>query len=102
MRHVIKAALAAVVLGGCMGDETLTGYGAAGKLWRLQSIDGAPFSARATLEFPEQGQMTGQSALQQFHRHARGPLSVVQGRTHRRHAHGLPRIGRRGAVFHGT
>lgn len=43
----------------CVGDETVVAYGADGKVWRLVEIDEQPFSATATLKFPQTGQMTG-------------------------------------------
>lgn len=43
----------------CVGDETLTAYGAADKVWQLQSIDGTDFSASASLTFPEPGVIAG-------------------------------------------
>lgn len=43
------------------GDETLSGYGAQETQWTLIEIDGIPFSARATLEFPEEGALLGQA-----------------------------------------
>ncbi|MEL6647462.1 MAG: META domain-containing protein [Pseudomonadota bacterium] len=47
-------------------DETLTGYGAAETQWVLQEIDGAEFEARAVLEFPEEGAITGQAPCNTF------------------------------------
>ena len=40
-------------------DETVSGYGAAQTVWVLQTIDDKPFAARATLIFPEEGQLSG-------------------------------------------
>lgn len=44
----------------CQGDETLTAYGASDRTWVVTEIDGQPFSARATISFPEQGRFGGQ------------------------------------------
>ena len=57
---------AGLALAGCYEDETLTGYGAAENLWLLQSIDGQPYTARATLEFPEAGTIAGQAPCNRF------------------------------------
>ncbi|MBE1295183.1 META domain-containing protein [Phycobacter azelaicus] len=60
----LRGALAAatmIPLAACAGDETLTAYGAAGKTWVLSQIDGKPFAATATLEFPAPGQIAGQA-----------------------------------------
>lgn len=55
-----------LVLGLCQGDETLTGYGAADQTFVLQSINGAPFTARATITFPEEGQIAGQAPCNSY------------------------------------
>lgn len=53
-------------LSACQADETLSGYGAAGVTWRLTSLDGAAFSARATLEFPEPGKISGAAPCNRY------------------------------------
>lgn len=50
----------------CRGDETLAAYGAGDKTWKLIELDGAPFTARATLTFPEPGRITGQAPCNRF------------------------------------
>ncbi|MBY6140630.1 META domain-containing protein [Leisingera daeponensis] len=50
----------------CTGDESLSAYGAAGKEWKLQSIDGAAFAAAATLTFPEPGKIAGRGPCNNF------------------------------------
>ncbi|PIE13700.1 MAG: META domain-containing protein [Rhodobacterales bacterium] len=45
----------------CMGDETVGRYGAAGRVWQLTELDGATFTSRATLTFPEPGKIAGQA-----------------------------------------
>lgn len=59
-------ALAAAFLAGCVGDETLFKYGAAGKTWVLSELDGAPFTARATIEFKDNGKVAGQAPCNRF------------------------------------
>lgn len=54
------ALLLPLILGYCT-DETLTGYGAAGKTFVLQSINGEAFTADATINFPEEGRISGQA-----------------------------------------
>ena len=44
----------------CSQDETLRAYGAADRLWRLQELNGVPFSANTQLSFPEKEQVTVQ------------------------------------------
>ncbi|MEL7013948.1 MAG: META domain-containing protein [Pseudomonadota bacterium] len=47
-------------------DATLSGYGSADRLWVLKEIDGAAFTARATLEFPEEGVLQGKAPCNTF------------------------------------
>lgn len=65
IRRAVLAALAGLALAGCK-DETVTGYGAAGKTWRLESIGAEPFDAEAVLSFPEPGRMTGEAPCNSF------------------------------------
>ena len=58
--------LSLMVLAGCWQDETLTGYGAADRLWVLETLDGATFDARAELQFPEKGKITGRAPCNNF------------------------------------
>jgi heat shock protein HslJ len=53
-------------LNACMGDETLTAYGAADQKWHLQSINEKAFSATAILTFPESGKVTGTAPCNNF------------------------------------
>ncbi len=47
-------------------DETLTGYGAAEQTFVLQSINETPFPARATIAFPEEGQIVGDAPCNSY------------------------------------
>lgn len=64
MKYLILP-LAAFLLD-CTGDETLSGHGAAEKEFVLQSINDVPFTARATISFPEEGQITGQAPCNSY------------------------------------
>ena len=59
MKTVAAAFVALLVLGSCARDETAAAYGGADKVWRVVEIDNVPFAARATLTFPEPGQIAG-------------------------------------------
>ncbi|MFL4469934.1 META domain-containing protein [Tateyamaria armeniaca] len=50
----------------CQSDETVAAYGASGVTWTLVSQNGAPFAARATLVFGEDGQVSGQAPCNRF------------------------------------
>ncbi len=50
----------------CGGDETVTAYGADKATWRLVEIDGQPFAARATLEFADEGKLSGQAPCNSY------------------------------------
>ncbi|WP_299750035.1 META domain-containing protein [uncultured Tateyamaria sp.] len=50
----------------CQADETVARYGAADRLWELQTLNGAAFPARATLEFETGGPVSGHAPCNQF------------------------------------
>lgn len=56
--------LPVLFLAACIGDETLTGYGAEGQ-YALRSLTGAPPIA-ATISFPRQGDIFGQAPCNAF------------------------------------
>ncbi len=57
---------ALLVASACNGDESLAKYGAAGKVWTLTEVDGAAFDARATIEFGDNGQISGQAPCNRY------------------------------------
>ncbi|MFN3210765.1 MAG: META domain-containing protein [Roseovarius sp.] len=65
MRALLTLPLA-LSLSLCSADETISGHGAAGKTWHLQDIDGAPFAAKATITFPEEGKITGEAPCNRY------------------------------------
>ncbi len=50
---------------GC-ADETVSGFADPDAVYRLQSIDGAEFSARATIRFPEEGKVSGDAPCNRY------------------------------------
>jgi heat shock protein HslJ len=58
---VVSGLIAATALLAACRDETLTGYGAADKIWVLSTLNQEPFEARATLSFPDAGKLSGQA-----------------------------------------
>lgn len=48
------------------GDETVSAYGATGMTWQLKQLNGTPFTARATLRFPEPGALAGEGPCNSF------------------------------------
>ena len=50
----------------CQADETVARYGAADRLWTLQTLNGTAFSATATLEFDSGGPVSGQAPCNRF------------------------------------
>lgn len=54
------------LLSACQGDETVAAYGAAGKTWHLTELDGVPFTARATVRFPEFGKIAGDGPCNRY------------------------------------
>lgn len=53
-------------LGGCLADETVSGYADKTAVWQLQAVNGAPFKARATIAFPTEGTITGQAPCNRY------------------------------------
>ncbi|MCU9848477.1 META domain-containing protein [Defluviimonas sp. WL0024] len=66
MRLPLASAAALAVLAACQGDETISGYAGTDTAWRLVEIDGAPFTARAVIRFPEAGQVAGEAPCNTF------------------------------------
>ncbi|MCH2076802.1 MAG: META domain-containing protein [Rhodobacteraceae bacterium] len=62
---MIRAALLAIV-GGCAADETISGYLDTGTTWQLTEMNGATFKATATIQFPEEGSVTGKSPCNRY------------------------------------
>lgn len=61
-KAVLASSLVALTfLTACQRDETVSAYGAADKVWRLMSIDDVPFTASATLTFPDPGTIAGEA-----------------------------------------
>lgn len=53
------ALLLPLMLAACPKDETISGYTDPDAVLALAELDGAPFSARATIAFPEEGVVRG-------------------------------------------
>lgn len=65
MKHaLILAALA--LLAACRGDESLTAYGAADRVWTLRQIDNVQMSETITLTFPAAGEIAGKAPCNAF------------------------------------
>ncbi|WP_371225485.1 META domain-containing protein [Roseovarius sp. 2305UL8-3] len=66
MRALVLSLCAVLTVSACEADETISGHGGAGHIWILQEIDGQAFDAQATIEFPEEGKITGQGPCNRF------------------------------------
>ncbi len=64
MRYLTLSLL--LPLAGCYGDETTRAYGAADKVWRLSELNGAPFTANATITFPQEGRLAGDAPCNSY------------------------------------
>lgn len=60
MRFLAFSLIAVLTLVACKKDETVAGYDG-NKTWHLTELDGAPYDARATLTFGEDGKVTGKA-----------------------------------------
>ncbi len=63
MRHALFFPL---LLAACFQDETISGFTDAGTTWNLTDISGNPFTAGATITFPEQGRIAGNAPCNQY------------------------------------
>jgi len=59
-------ALIALSLLGYCKDETVSGYAGTDVTWALHSINEAPFNARATLTFPQEGRIAGNAPCNSY------------------------------------
>lgn len=67
MRILILPALTLVLAAGaCNAEDDMTGLPEAGSAWTLARLDGAAFGARATLTFPEPGQVAGEAPCNSY------------------------------------
>lgn len=66
MRPLAIIPILLLALAGCLRDETVAGYGGADHVWHLIELDGAPFTARATLGFPAKGRIAGQAPCNSY------------------------------------
>lgn len=58
MKMVLTAALVALTLTGCRGDDATRAFGP-DRVWTLKQLNGTPFAARATLTFPKTDEIAG-------------------------------------------
>ena len=58
--------LAFLAVNACGPDETISGYAEPSAIYHLVSLDGAPFTATATISFPEQGSVSGQGPCNRY------------------------------------
>jgi len=56
----LLALVAALSLTTCQKDETISGQSGPEDLWGLTEMDGGPAGAAITLQFPKQGEISGQ------------------------------------------
>lgn len=66
MKLALLPLLLATLAASCDHDESLAAYGAADRTWVLQSLDGVPYPARATLQFPAPGEIAGKAPCNSF------------------------------------
>lgn len=65
MKQILLTLSLLALLAACK-DETLSGYAPEKTTWLLESVNGAPFDAKATLQFPEQGKIIGRAPCNGF------------------------------------
>ncbi len=66
MRSLIPFLIATVALSACRGDETIAAYGAEAVTWVLSEVDGTDPDASLTLQFGEDGLVSGSAPCNRF------------------------------------
>lgn len=59
--RILFAFLIPLALTACKYDESISGYTDTDATWTLVELDGKPFTAHATIEFPSKGEVAGQA-----------------------------------------
>ena len=67
-----------ILLTACLKDETVSGYANPEAVFHLQELDGAAFSARATISFPEAGNIRGQAPCNSYTANQSAPYPWLQ------------------------
>ena len=62
----------------CAGDETISGFVDPLTEWQLTELNGAPFEARATIAFPEEGRVEGRGPCNRFFGEQRVPYPWIE------------------------
>lgn len=82
MRHGLTLALlipALIALPACRSDETPAGYGGTERIWVLSELDGSPFEARVTMQFPEEGKIAGDAPCNRYFGEMSAPYPQFDG-----------------------
>lgn len=66
MFKVMTPMVAIFLLSACGPDESISGYADTSLAYQLTELDGVPFTARATVSFPEQGRIAGQAPCNSY------------------------------------
>ena len=69
----ILLSLSVLALFAACKDETLSGYTPEETTWILESLNGTPFDANATVIFPEKGKIAGKAPCNSFSARQSGP-----------------------------
>lgn len=64
--RILISLLFVIGLTACKADETISGYVDMDTTWALVELNGAPFTARATMAFPEKGLVTGKAPCNSY------------------------------------
>lgn len=64
----------AAIFSSCSPDETISGQTESADIWVLQSINDEPVTETITLEFPEEGRITGRAPCNQYFATQSAPL----------------------------
>lgn len=67
-----------ILLSACLKDETVSGYADRNATYGLETLNGQPFTARATLELPEQGTIRGNGPCNSYSADQSVPYPWIQ------------------------
>lgn len=66
MKRTLLSLITALTMTACTPDESISKFTDSTAEYHLVTLDGAPFEGRATIQFPEPGQVVGQAPCNRY------------------------------------
>ncbi len=73
MKSPVLIPLAALLLAACQGNQGVSRFAGAERVWELHEMAGQPFTARATIGFPEAGKIAGEAPCNSYSGRQKAP-----------------------------